>query len=1087
MTLQELIVPVNFLKHGVSKRLSLEDFIDNLFSDKLNSSQSTNSNEKGANNSNKQRFILIGEAGSGKSVAMGVIARKIWDINRKQTLLPIFIPFSYLIFNSKVTIENESTLKKVIIDSLNERGFNLRNDITLAEKYVNEHLISGDILLLFDGFDELSKKHRNEVAHFLTQFFKSFPKIPFFISSRKSVWKHENTRFSGLGIEEIEMAEFSPLEVRHFISQWKFKEIKKSPELLADLLSNKPYLQTLAGNPLMLTIIAFIYSQPKRVLPDNRVMFYKECVEALMEAWDNAKELDKANEFETVDKIAVLNKLAYQTIIDASDKDEISSDIVLKIIEDIFKYYGKPVEKREKFLKEIVQNAELLIYLPPDAYKFPHRTFMEYFAANYFLKNNKFDELMRLYHHDIRWQETLLLFCGINENIDLSTKILTSLLQRFKIDETQTLVFRALVESLVVNAEMANEILRVADDFLDVNNHPEIIENIGYIAASVNREYKTYALDILKKLLKKKLKQDDLLFILTALAPINDEEIKTILLEKIREVNLFKFFQEAGQNIDKYIIKILETIDDEKKIDEFILALINANRLELVCKIMLLTFNPLIKRCAAWQLALVSNKSLLFWNMIEMIDVSLLSIEDNLIAERVYIDWNCAKTKPFPQTKEGGIIFYLICYYVAIYAEERELIYIQKHSINIHPQIVYVLSGLLAERKTLFKKLPLLDLGVRPIIYSKKHFIEHWKIGSNNNVFVFAILISICILLNSSALIVELLNDKTFFVGQLNLFIPIIALITFFVTMVYGNPLIFEKSSRLSLLQFIILYLILFPLIFCFSLIGGAGLIMVLINKSWLSTTKVKTVKRIFTYILIVLDILLCLFVVKNSISIVSISFEIIFVFTYIMVNISIVAFYQIIHNENILINNLTNTHKTELYSGVRRSRKNRLLAGVASGIGENMGISPILLRMLFIFITVITLGFFCVVYLLLTLILPKNYDDWRIKTVRTDIDNFIQINILRKDGLYNSNSGLINTPNIFQKLRHSGKLKRSRKNRVFGGVAAGIAEYMGISPILVRISFILLTIITVGIFILVYLLLTLILPKNYDEWRITR
>ncbi len=78
------------------------------------------------------------------------------------------------------------------------------------------------------------------------------------------------------------MAEFTPLEIRMFVSQWDFVG-KKSGEQLAGLIAEKVYLKTIAVNPLMLTIITFLYAQPKRILPDNRVKFYKECIEALIE------------------------------------------------------------------------------------------------------------------------------------------------------------------------------------------------------------------------------------------------------------------------------------------------------------------------------------------------------------------------------------------------------------------------------------------------------------------------------------------------------------------------------------------------------------------------------------------------------------------------------------------------------------------------------------------------------------------------------------------------------------------------------------------------------------------------------------
>ncbi|MGD8781776.1 MAG: PspC domain-containing protein [Ignavibacteria bacterium] len=57
-------------------------------------------------------------------------------------------------------------------------------------------------------------------------------------------------------------------------------------------------------------------------------------------------------------------------------------------------------------------------------------------------------------------------------------------------------------------------------------------------------------------------------------------------------------------------------------------------------------------------------------------------------------------------------------------------------------------------------------------------------------------------------------------------------------------------------------------------------------------------------------------------------------------------------------------------------------------------------------------------------------------------------------------------------------KLFRSRKNRVLGGVAAGIAEYINLDVIIVRILMIVLTIFN-GIGILLYIILWIVLPEE--------
>lgn len=56
-------------------------------------------------------------------------------------------------------------------------------------------------------------------------------------------------------------------------------------------------------------------------------------------------------------------------------------------------------------------------------------------------------------------------------------------------------------------------------------------------------------------------------------------------------------------------------------------------------------------------------------------------------------------------------------------------------------------------------------------------------------------------------------------------------------------------------------------------------------------------------------------------------------------------------------------------------------------------------------------------------------------------------------------------------------RLYRSEKDRIFGGVAAGIAEYFNVDPLLIRFIFILIVLCR-GAGLLLYLVLWVILPR---------
>ncbi len=59
-------------------------------------------------------------------------------------------------------------------------------------------------------------------------------------------------------------------------------------------------------------------------------------------------------------------------------------------------------------------------------------------------------------------------------------------------------------------------------------------------------------------------------------------------------------------------------------------------------------------------------------------------------------------------------------------------------------------------------------------------------------------------------------------------------------------------------------------------------------------------------------------------------------------------------------------------------------------------------------------------------------------------------------------------------------KLRRSRNNQMIAGVCAGIAEYLNVDVTIVRVAYVLLSVLSVGFpGIIVYIILMLIMPLD--------
>ena len=63
--------------------------------------------------------------------------------------------------------------------------------------------------------------------------------------------------------------------------------------------------------------------------------------------------------------------------------------------------------------------------------------------------------------------------------------------------------------------------------------------------------------------------------------------------------------------------------------------------------------------------------------------------------------------------------------------------------------------------------------------------------------------------------------------------------------------------------------------------------------------------------------------------------------------------------------------------------------------------------------------------------------------------------------------------------MEHARGLEKSASDKVLAGVAGGMAEYMNIDPVLVRVGWVVLCFATAGLAFVVYIVMALVMPKE--------
>jgi hypothetical protein len=584
-TLGDILVPVALF---VDRRIDLHAFLSATF---------------GATTT--PRIVIVGAPGSGKSIAIGEIARYLASLQEPRRITPVQLTFSDL---KEAT--DKTDVEAVIADKLRRDQFTeSKPDHEAPAHFISTHLYTGAITLLIDGYDELAREQRTSTAQFVCEFLSTYRKIPAVLTSRTAVYERENA-FRTIATHHCGMAPLSPLAINRFVSQWHFDEGKSYPELLSHI-NGKAHLGELASNPLMLTIICFLYGQPKYVLPDNRVEFYRECCRALLERWDTARQTQRANRFEADHKIDVLSRIAHNHVSNRATADEeIYAADALKITRKALQGLSLNPSDDRRILREIVENSGLLLELSAEAYRFPHRTFLEFFTAVYLYEQEPVVCLIQLYEQDAaRWRPALLMYAGLCRSRDTAIQLLGWLIEKFKQSSTRNMspditVFSALIETSVAAPETAEQIITLAEYYLSQNGpHQALIEEIAYIASNTKWIYAERARGILYRLLTQPLPHNLLqAVILASMRCRGDNEIRTLIAKRLSDLDLVEAFIQAGDQAAYYLSRLREIEIGSARKQQLVDGLREGRHLELLVDIMVESVDEELAVLAGWAL-----------------------------------------------------------------------------------------------------------------------------------------------------------------------------------------------------------------------------------------------------------------------------------------------------------------------------------------------------------------------------------------------------------------------------------------------------------------------------------------------------
>jgi energy-coupling factor transporter ATP-binding protein EcfA2 len=358
-------------------------------------------------------------------------------------------------------------LKPLLVEQLASYGF------VNGHRFVERALQDGSLTILFDGLDEVGSKIRTEICDLLDRVAKRYSGCQMVVTCRTAIYRDQlSERFP----EVVKVADFDDAQVRRFLHNWRRKPDDRSAERLLAVLRETPTMMQLARNPLLLTMIAYIYAHRGRDvrLSRSRAQFYKDAVGFLLRF---KPELDYA---ESV-KLAVLQRLALEaqdTAPDNIDRQVLPDSTTVSTVRSLLPATSLDEKDIRPVLTEIITRSGLLKEIKGEpALHFAHLTLQEYLAAAE-LADRPADLIDRYRKDPAVWRESVKLWCGY---VSRDCKPVVEAVFR----EDPVLAFECLADAVQVDGHLAEEIITHFKERLAQpgNDHEAIVKAFGAVAS----------------------------------------------------------------------------------------------------------------------------------------------------------------------------------------------------------------------------------------------------------------------------------------------------------------------------------------------------------------------------------------------------------------------------------------------------------------------------------------------------------------------------------------------------------------------------------------------------------------------------
>lgn len=347
-------------------------------------------------------LVLLGDPGAGKSTVLKMLAMALSRI--PEGPLPILVPLSAY---ANVLQKESTSLHAFLASYFASRQSRLRGLAPLFDAA----LAKGQAVVLLDGLDEV-QVGRGYLVRLVEDFVREH--LPHQASSSNSSPGNRvivTSRFVGYREAPLTdprwktfaLVDWEQEEIESFTRRWTLavelavagglmdeivqKKAEREYEELLEAIFADPGIERLAGNPLLLTILALIKRQGV-MLPHRRVELYELYLRALLSTWNRARNLDQqpvGPDMDYLEAVQVLAPLALWLRETNIKSGLVSLAQMRGFLTQFYEESGIPRSESgrmaREFLSAVHRYTNLLLERGSGLYGFIHLTFEEYLAG----------------------------------------------------------------------------------------------------------------------------------------------------------------------------------------------------------------------------------------------------------------------------------------------------------------------------------------------------------------------------------------------------------------------------------------------------------------------------------------------------------------------------------------------------------------------------------------------------------------------------------------------------------------------------------------------------------------------------------